>query len=131
MRTRKILLLIDSIVNFILGLLLILYSPKLAQFLGMPLIESAFYPNILGGEFIGIALAIFFEAYSKNLKFTSGLGILGAICINLCGSLVLLYWLLFGNLDLPLKGLIFLWSLDVILLVIISMELANHFTTKK
>jgi len=130
-RTRKILLLIDSIVNFILGLLLILYSPKLAQFFGVPIIESAFYPNILGGVFIGIALALFFEAYSKNLKITSGLGLLGANCINLCGGLVLLYWLLFGNLDLPPKGVIFLWSLDLILLVISSMELANHFATKK
>lgn len=131
MRTRKTLLLLDSIVNFILGLLLIAYSVKLAQLIGVPVVESKFYPNILGGVFIGIGLALLFEAYSKDQKFTSGLGLLGAICINLCGGIVLLFWLILGNLEIPLKGTIFLWGLDLILLAISTLELINHLKNKE
>jgi hypothetical protein len=131
MKTRKTLLLLDSFINFILGLLLIAYSSRLADFLGVPIIESAFYPNILGGVLIGIALALLLETTSIHPKFTVGLGLLGAICINLCGGIVLLFWLLLGQLDLPLKGAVFLWSLDVLLLVISSLELLNHLKTKQ
>lgn len=108
-------------------MLLIAYSAELARFLGVPVVESKFYPTILGGVFIGIGLALLIEAYNKDSKFTSGLGLLGAICINLCGGIVLLFWLILGNLALPLHGAIFLWCLDLILLAISTFELINHF----
>ena len=127
MKTRKLLLLVDSVVNLILGVLLIAYSTKLAGILGVPVVESSFYPNILGGVFIGIAIALIIELRKKDSKRTSGLGLLGAICINLSGGAVLLIWLLFGNLGLPLHGAIFLWSLDILLLVISSFELFHYF----
>lgn len=130
MGKRKTLLLVDAIINFILGLLLIGYSSKLADFLGVPVAETSFYPNILGGVFIGIALALLIEAITKKSRFTSGLGLLGAICINLCGGIVLLFWLMLGHLDLLLRGEIFLWSLDILLLIISALELINHFRTK-
>jgi hypothetical protein len=127
MMKRNFLLLLDSIVNLILGLLLIIYSARLAGFLGVPVIESAFYPNILGGVLIGIALALLAETISKNSKLTSGLGLFGAILINLCGGMVLLFWLIFGDLNLPVRGEIFLWSLDILLILISSLELFGHF----
>lgn len=130
MKSRKKLLLLDSVINLILGVLLLAYSSRLADFLGVPVVESFFYPNILGGVLIGIGLALLIESYSKDSKFTSGLGLPGAICINLCGGIVLLFWLILGNLNLPLKGLIFLWGLDIFLVVISSLELINHFKTK-
>ncbi len=131
MSTRKTLLIIDCVVNLILGLLLIAYSPRLANFLGVPIVESPFYPNILGGVFIGIAIALMIESTRKSSQLTSGLGLTGAIYINLCGGLVLLYWLLFGTLDLPIKGEIFLWSLDVLLILISSIELIIHYRIRK
>lgn len=127
MMKRNSLLLLDSILNLILGLLLISYSARLAGFLGVPVIESAFYPNILGGVLIGIALALLAETISKRSKSASGLGLFGAILINLCGGIVLLFWLLFGDLNLPLKGDIFLWGLDLLLIIISSLELLSHF----
>jgi len=55
MKTRKILFLHYFLVDFFLGLLLIVYAPKLAQLLGVPKNELAFYPNILGAVFIVVA----------------------------------------------------------------------------
>jgi len=128
---RRTLLLIDSIVNFILGALLLAYSGNLAEFFGVPVVESSFYPNILGGVFIGIALALFVEYYGNMPGETSGLGLLGAICINLCGGLVLLFWLLFGDMDIPVRGVIFLWCLDILLIVLSSVELFQHFRSER
>ena len=108
-------------------MLLIAYSARLAEFLGVPVIESAFYPNILGGVLIGIALALLAETISKRSQSATGLGLFGAILINLCGGVVLLFWLLFGDLNLPLKGDIFLWGLDLLLIIISSLELLSHF----
>jgi hypothetical protein len=126
MKRRKKLLLFDAIVNLILGVLLVAYSPGLAGIFGVPEAESAFYPNILGGVLIGIGLALLIESYIRDPKFTSGLGLTGAICINLCGGIVLLFWLITGSLNLPLKGMVFLWSLDILLLAISCLELMNH-----
>ncbi|MFN2128400.1 MAG: hypothetical protein ACK2TU_11130 [Anaerolineales bacterium] len=128
MKTRKTILLVDFIVNLILGILLLAYSTKLADFLGVPLAESSFYPNILGGVFIGIALALLIEIISNPARNTSGLGLLGAIAINLCGGMI---WLISGKLNVPTHGSIFLWLLAFILVILSSCELINHLKTRK
>jgi hypothetical protein len=127
MKTQKIILLVDFLINLILGSLLLAYSNKLAVFLGVPQAMSSFYPNILGGVFIGIGVALFIEFLNKSEVKTSGLGLLGAIAINLCGGLVLIIWLIFGDLILPMRGLIILWSLAVLLIVLSGFELTNHY----
>jgi len=131
MKTQKVILLIDFIINLILGILLLAYSKKLAEYLGVPEIESAFYPNILDGIFIGIALALLIELLNKPDGKTHGLGLLGAIAINLCGGIILIIWLLSGDLAIPMKGSIFLWSLSVLLIFVSGFELFNHFRTGK
>lgn len=120
---KRTTLLIDASINFILGVLLLAYSPNLVDLLGMPECDNFFYPNILGAIFIGITIALIIEAFRKNIDRYVGLGLVGAISINLSGGLVLLLWLLFGGLNLPLKGLIFLWVLDILLVVVSSIEL--------
>jgi hypothetical protein len=122
-KNRKTVLIIDASINLILGVLLLAYSPVLISILGVPSTDNYFYPNILGAVLIGIAIALVIEAFRKDQKGGSGLGLYGAVSINLCGGLVLLYWLLFGRLDIPAKGLIFLWVLDIILVLISSTEL--------
>lgn len=130
MKTQKAILLVDFIINLILGILLVAYSNKLAVYLGVPEVESSFYPNILGGVFIGISVALFIEFLNKTEGKTSGLGLMGAIAINLCGGLVLIIWLIFGDLMLPVRGLIILWSLGVLLIVLSGFELTNHYKEK-
>ena len=127
---KKLTLLTDAFINFILAVLLLAYSPKLINFLGVPYSDNFFYPNILGAIFLGITIALFIEAFRKHTDRFVGLGLIGAISINLCGGLVLLLWLLSGKLNLPLKGTIFLWILVVSLVVVSSIELFTDLKRK-
>ncbi len=128
---KKTTLLIDASINFILAALLLAYSSKIVNFLGVPDSDNFFYPNILGAVFLGITIALIIEAFRTHSDRPVGLGLLGAISINLCGGFVLLLWLLFGGLNLPIKGLIFLWILDLVLVVVSSIELIVVLKEKK
>jgi hypothetical protein len=121
LKERSILLL-DATINLILGILLLLYSENLAAILGVPYTSNYFYPTILGAIFIGITIALFIEFFRKT-KIIGGLGLGGAIAINLCGGIALALWLTFGNLQIPTKGQIFLWLLVILLVGISSIEL--------
>ena len=123
---RITLLTIDAIINLLLGLLLIAFSDGLVELLGVPPAAHGFYANILGGVLFGVGIALVIESRSK-IGHGVGLGLGGAIAINLCGGLVLFGWLVFGDLSLPLRGLIFLWCLVVLLLGISVVELVNGF----
>jgi len=127
----KIILLIDALINFALGILLIIFSPAIANWLGIPLSSTSFYPNILGAIFIGITIALLIDAMRKNGRSNMGLGLLGAISINLCGGTMLAIWLIFGDLRLPNRGLIILWTLVVILLIVSAAELIHFGQLKR
>jgi uncharacterized membrane protein len=127
---RRYILLIDAIVNFILGIFLLLFPHKLVQFLGLPLVDISFYPSILGAILFGIAIALLIENYKKQQSII-GLGLVGAIVINICGGIVLAFWLLFGNLDIPLRGYIILWGLVAILVFLSSVEFGMNMKGKK
>jgi hypothetical protein len=120
---KKIALLIDAFINLILGILLLAFSPFIVNLLGIPFSDNYFYPNILGGVLVGIAVALTIESLRKESNNFIGLGLIGAISINISGGIVLFLWLLFGGLDLPPKGQIFLWTLDIILILLSSIEL--------
>ena len=120
------LLIIDVGINFILGTLLLLLIPfpdQIPQFLGVPQMQQAFYPSTMGAVFIGIGIALVIESTQDNSLVSGGLGFAGAIAINLCAGAVLLGWLIFGDIDLPIRGLIFLWTIALIMVVISSIEL--------
>jgi len=85
---RKTLLVIDGLINLVLGLLLLAFPIPLVEYFGVPIASDPFYPNILGGVLIGIAIALFVESRNSS-HFGSGLGLVGAVAINLCGGLVL------------------------------------------
>ena len=53
----SILIAIDSVVNVLLGLLLLIFPPSLVEWLGLPLPSSAFYARILGAVVLGIGVA--------------------------------------------------------------------------
>jgi hypothetical protein len=116
---RKLLLFVDAVINLLLGILLLIFSNEIVTTLGVPSSSQAFYPNILGAILFGIGIALLIDFF----KGSSGLGLLGAISINLCGGIVLAAWLIFGSLNLPLHGQIFLWILVFILVGISTVEL--------
>ena len=127
---RDTLLKADAAINLILGVLLMAFPTSLVKALGVPMADPSFYPTILGGVLFGIGLALLIECYRKSNRFV-GLGLVGAIAINLCGGLVLAAWLLSDKLTLPLRGQIFLWSLVVLLVGISLLEGLSHFRKGK
>ena len=122
----SVLLWIDAFINLLLGALLLAFSRPLADFLGVPYSEVKFYPSILGAVLFGIGIALAIEALRKPRGLV-GLGLGGAVAINLSAGIVLVVWLLSGALNLPLRGLIFLWILAAILVGISSVELFAHY----
>ena len=129
MKQGKALILIDSIINLILGLVLLAYSEPLVNFFGLPVTDLNFYPNILGAILFGIGIALFIELKRKD-EFI-GLGLGGAISINMMGGIVLFLWLVFGRLNIPIQGKIILWILDTILLGISTLELLTYLKNKR
>ena len=121
MRPSKILL-VDALINLILGGLLAAFPKSIVELLGVPHTDATFYPSILGAMLIGIGLALVIE-YLRKPTGPAGLGLYGAIIINLCGALFLVGWLLSGKLEIPLRGHVFLWGLATVLVVVSLVEL--------
>lgn len=122
MMRHKQLLLIDSWVNLLLGLLILCLPLGLDQLLGLPHVFSYFYSSILGAVILGIGVALYIE-----LKSGGGLGLPGAIAINLCGGVALLYWLIFDCAPgLTTRGHIVLWIICILVLGIGVIELINQ-----
>jgi hypothetical protein len=119
------LLTIDSVVNLGLGALLVIFPRRLMSLLGIPEVESAFYPSLLGGVLIGVGIAQWIERGNRR-NAARGLGLSGAITINLTAGVVLAVWLLLGNLALPPRGLVLLWGLVVILVGLSLAELTSE-----
>lgn len=122
---RQKVLLIDSAINIALALLLIIFPEKLINLLGIPTVEHSFYPSILGAVLLGIGIALIIE-YSRRPDGLVGLGLGGAVIINLCGAVVLVFWLLSGKLDIPFRGQLILWLLAIVLTVISGVEIIMH-----
>lgn len=125
MTRRSKLLLVDAAVNLVLGVILLFFPGPVVRFLGVPRVESAFYPSLLGAVLIGIAIALVWECV-RRARGLVGLGLGGAMAVNLCAAVVLAFWLRTG-LEIPLRGRIFLWSLVAVLVVISGLELLAHF----
>ena len=75
----------------------------------------------MGAVLIGIGIALTIECYRKE-DGMAGLGLGGAIAINSSGGMVLILWLMFGDLDIPFRGYLFLWSLAILLVGISLFE---------
>jgi hypothetical protein len=123
------LLLADAAINLVLGLPLLFYPQGTARLLGIPVPEVAFYASILGAVLTGIGLALLAEYYRDRLK-VSGLGLGGAIAINLCGGGALAIWLFGGRLALPARGYVFLGLVAVAVLGISLVE-ASHLIARQ
>ena len=124
MKEKNLLLVVDGIVNLMLGVMLIFFPTQLMHVFELPKVETYFYINLLGAVLFGIGIALFLERFSGRYH-AHGLGIGGAIAINLCGAGVLVFWLLFGDLKLSQAGTVFLWSIAILVLGIGAAELVT------
>ena len=121
-RGRAQVLFIDGFVNLLLGVALLCFD-LVADWLGVPASDTTFYPTILGAVLFGIGIALVWEGIRGDGQLV-GLGLGGAIAINLSGGVVLTAWLLFGDLSLPLRGQLILSGLAAILVLISLVELS-------
>ena len=120
------LLTIDAAINLLLGIMLVWYPTGIAEAMGLPAEGRPFFANILGAVLFGIGLALLTERFRPPLRAV-GLGIGGAVAINLCGGLALAGWLLGGSRNLTTLGQGTLWGLVILLFGISAFELAAMF----
>lgn len=123
-RRDRALLAVDGVINLVLGVLLVAAPDWLVRVLGVPAFAGRFYPSILGGVLVGIALALFFEVRRPDAA-PAGLGLAGAILINLCGGGVLAVWLVAAPVELSRRGTITLWTIAAVVLGIAAAEIAT------
>jgi hypothetical protein len=126
---NQFLLIVDGLINIFLGLILLFIPFGLDQFLGIPIPVHYFYPTILGGILFGIGISLLIERYSDQHHIRD-LGLGGAIVINFCGVAVLIFWLLVNNLNIPLRGLIILWTIALLVLITGIVELSVKYLKK-
>jgi hypothetical protein len=105
-------------VNLILGFVLILVPAGIARILCLPGAGSYFYAVVLGAVLIGIGVALLL-----SLSSPGGLGLRGAIAINLCGAAAVAVWLILTPVTLCPRGLVILWAVVAIVLGIGILEL--------
>ena len=122
---RSTLLELDGAGNLFLGVIFLVFPKAVSELLGLPGDESRFYPTILGAILFGIGIALLLERFRGSQKFT-GLGLAGALSINLSIGLALAVWLLARQVEHTLLGSIVLWSLVVILVGISGIELVTE-----
>jgi hypothetical protein len=116
------LLILDGIINLILGVLLLMVPFGMAQYLGVPEPVTYLYAIVLGAVLFGIGLSLLLEARGGD-RGVRGLGIGGAIVINFCGAGALMIWLLMSPLELPIRGQVLLWSVVVVVVLVGVVEL--------
>jgi len=129
MINKNRLLIADGIINLLLGVLLLTFLSPVVNFLGVPFIQNSFYARILGGVLLGIGIALLIEVF-HNGESTTGLGLRGAIAINICGGLTLAALLIWSDLSISIRGDIILWGLVCILVGISLLELFMYRKSK-
>ena len=112
---EELVLTIDGAVNLALGVVLAIWPKEFARLVGAPIPSSSFYASLLGGVLIGIGLALLLQRFWGRSHVT-GLGIEGAIAVNVCGAVVLMIWLISGGLSIATRGLVFLWAVAILVL---------------
>lgn len=115
---------IDAIANLAIGALLLAFPLGTDRLLGLPVSPAAFYPSLLGAVLIGIGGALLLARAGRP-----GLGLDGAITINLVGAGVLVAWLIARPPVVPVRGAIVLWSVAAVVLAIGAVELVHRHRT--
>ncbi len=121
MKDKGILLTADAVVNLVLGAVLVLAPAGVIEFFGLPAAGNYFYTSVLGAVLVGIGLALLL-----SLGSWSGLGLMGAVTINLCGATAVVGWMLFNSSVLGIRGKVVLWSVALIVYCIAFYELRSR-----
>lgn len=116
------LLWIETLLKLAGGALLVLAPLTTLKVLGLPPSATGFWPRVLGTVLIGIGAATFIEGAWEGSR---GLGLAGLIVINIASAAVIAVIALFGGGASTRRGTLALWSLVVVLLVLVLLEIAH------
>jgi peptidoglycan/LPS O-acetylase OafA/YrhL len=111
------LLAVDAAINLALGVILLLAPVGSLPLFGVPTPPTFLFTTVLGGVLVGIGIALLVSVRGRH-----GLGLVGAIVINLCGSLALAGWLLSSNVTLAPLGTATLWAIAIVVLAVAMLE---------
>lgn len=124
MDNRSQLLTVDGVANLLFGIALLAFPRPFFETLGIPWTGHGLYPTILGGVLVGIGIALMQEARSR-FEGAKGLGLTGAVAINLAAGLAIAAWLVrSGADDVSASGRVFLWLLVLFLVGLSAGEIA-------
>lgn len=120
------LLWLETLLKGGIGLLMILLPLTMAKIAGLPHTGTAFWPRLFGASLIGIAAAFAVNGYAHlNPQLAqSGLGLGGAIAINLITVLSLAGTLIFKGVSTT-RGVLLIWLFGLLLTGLILVEIAN------
>lgn len=104
------LLWIDALLNLGMGALLAWFPRGLVTWLGLPYARPYFYARVLGAVLFGIGLALVVAAWRSE----SGLGLMGAVAINLSGAAMLVALLMMTS-EVSGRGRVVLWGAVAVL----------------
>lgn len=88
------LLSLELLLKAVVGALLLLFPRTLARLLGLPPVVETFWPRLLGGMLLGLAIATLLES---QLAARNGLGLAGHVAMNLMAALTLVGLLILGK----------------------------------
>ena len=108
------LLWLETLLKGGIGLVMLFVPITAAKVAGLPHGNTAFWPRLFGAALIGIAAAFAVEGYTQlNPNVTaSGLGLGGAVMINLITILSLIGTIIFKGVTTR-RGLLLIWSLSL------------------
>ena len=115
------LLWIETLLKLVPGLLLALAPLTTLRVLGLPRPDTGFWPRLTGALLVGIAGALFIEGTQSG----HGLGLAGAIIINLCGATVLATLLVLDRGPASTRGRAVVWALTCTLVILSVFEIAT------
>ena len=123
---RSQLLTLDGVANLLFGLFLLASPRSLFETFGLPWPGRGLYATILGGVLVGIGIALMLESRGR-VEGLVGLGLGGAVAINLTAGLAIAAWLLLSGANgVSSGGRVVLWLLALFLVGLSSAEIVAH-----
>ena len=115
------LLWLETLLKLVPGLLLALAPLTTLRILGLPRPDTGFWPRLTGALLVGIAGALVIEGTHSG----HGLGLAGAIVINLSGASVLATLLVLERGPTSTRGRSVVWALTCTLVILSVFEIAT------
>ncbi len=126
MENRTRLLTVDGVANLLFGVFVLAGPRSLFEALGLPWTGRGLYATILGGVLVGIGIALLLES-RWQIGEAVGLGLGGAVAINLTAGLAIAAWMLLSGADaVSSGGRAILWLLVLFLVGLSTAEIVTH-----